>query len=116
MLIMPPLTTLAFYRPLHPSGTSPNLGEESECGLLAVSEFQVSADIPPLSRDTACRVCQCKGRHRGCFGHGVPCPYFIASPLSFHLSVFRLSSPPLCPPKLGGRAKRRGYVKRAVSG
>ena len=26
----------------------PNLGEESECGLLAVSEFQVSADIPPL--------------------------------------------------------------------
>ena len=28
--IMPPLTTLAFYRPLHPSGTSPNLGEESE--------------------------------------------------------------------------------------
>ena len=32
MPIMPPPTYLAFYRPLRPSGTSPNLGEESGCG------------------------------------------------------------------------------------
>ena len=63
-------------------------------------------------RDTACRVRQCTGRHRGCFGHGMPCPYFIDSPFTFPFSVFRLAypPPPLCPSKLGGRAKRRGYA------
>ena len=82
-----------------------------------------------VCRDTACRVRQCKGRHRGCFGHGMPCPPMhrliswmfrtrhavsLLHRFTFHVSVFPFPFiiPPLCPSKLGGRAKRRGYVKK----
>ena len=65
----------------------PNLGEESECGLLAVSEFQVSADIPPLSRDTARRVRNIHDINLCIGGHGMPCPYKPMCVICYLLSV-----------------------------